>query len=1016
MDALIIYDLHTQKTLSVNQEACELFECSEKYILDNSPMIFFPKFQEGGEPTGKFFERELEKVAKEGENRHYMKMVSIKGKELETEVSTYMLYDTPNSPLVVIIRDITERLTRERMIKEQKDYLSTVINLNPNVIFARNKKGQFVMANKAAAEVYGIDLSLMKGKRVDDFIVNNAPNLDKDIFETGKSIHIPEYKVTLSEGNKGVFQITKVPVKDAEGNVSQVLSMGVDITKDYIARAELRRLNSIISQSRDAVVMTDVNGSFIYINDAARKMYGIPKDMDIQGRNELDFIEGNISEHDIEGMKKKLVEQGYLHGQSWRERKDGTKFLMEFNAITHYSNEGNFAYISSINRDITQQHKRKNILETITSNIARAYSDDFLEIFVRSIAESLEVLCCTVNVPAEQGKRQKILVMHFDGKIIKNELKPLDCMPCKYIYENGEKIFTSDLQKEFPTANETLHPDVESYAGLPIKNSKGEIVAHICIFDTKPIEDADFIMATLRIYASRIGAELERTAKEKALENQKNYLRSIIDLNPNLIFAKDKNGIFTMVNKGTAEVYGSSVEEVIGKSDADFNSNVEEVEFYLKSDLEVFKSGEIVHVPLESITDNKGEIRHLQTTKMPVFDENGEIVEILGVATDITAQIEIERSLRESETKFKAVFNNSSVMIGILDQEGNLIQQNLLAKQETQSIELLENRPIWESFWFSHNKKISKQIKKDVEQAINGKKAVGQCSYRISKSEIGYMSYNISPIYLETGELFFILAEGKDITDLISSQQQLSDKVDELNEKNTELKRYIESNLELENFAYIASHDLREPLRTITSFAGILDKQYGEKLDETGREFLNFIVSSAKSMNNLIRDLLTFSRVHSEESPKQNINVERILEKLILVLDKSISDTGTTINLINIPKELKGNGTQVTQLFQNLISNGIKFRKKDIPCVIDIAAEEKADCWEFSVTDNGIGIQKEFYDKVFMLFKRLHTSESYEGTGIGLSLCKKIVERHGGEIWLESEVNKGTSFYFTIQK
>jgi len=250
----------------------------------------------------------------------------------------------------------------------------------------------------------------------------------------------------------------------------------------------------------------------------------------------------------------------------------------------------------------------------------------------------------------------------------------------------------------------------------------------------------------------------------------------------------------------------------------------------------------------------------------------------------------------------------------------------------------------------------------------------------------------------------------------MESQQALAHKVDELNTKNEELKKYIDSNMQLENFAYITSHDLREPLRTISGFANLLEKKYLGKLDETADEYLGYILTSTKNMNALIEDLLIFSRVHTGEHTIEKIDLDDLLFQVVRSLDGSIKDTGAIVTYENIPETIKANRTKIKQLFQNLISNAIKFRKPDIAPQVIISAKSKGKFWEFIVQDNGIGINEEYFDKIFMIFKRLHTKDQYEGTGIGLSLCKKIVEQHGGEIHPESTVGEGTTFYFTIEK
>jgi len=220
------------------------------------------------------------------------------------------------------------------------------------------------------------------------------------------------------------------------------------------------------------------------------------------------------------------------------------------------------------------------------------------------------------------------------------------------------------------------------------------------------------------------------------------------------------------------------------------------------------------------------------------------------------------------------------------------------------------------------------------------------------------------------------------------------------------------SNEGLEQFAYVASHDLREPLRTIISFTQLLSKRYKDKLDDEANEFIRFSVEGAQRMNELISDLLTYSRVGTQGISFKLTNCEELLGKVILNLQAFIQEKGAKIKYKNLPT-VKGDRHQLIQLFQNLIGNAIKFHGEKSPR-IHISAQKEENKWVFSVKDNGIGMDPKYFSRIFQIFQRLHTREEYSGSGIGLAICQKIVERHGGKIWVESEVGKGSTFYFTI--
>ncbi|MFC6764693.1 ATP-binding protein [Natrinema soli] len=221
-----------------------------------------------------------------------------------------------------------------------------------------------------------------------------------------------------------------------------------------------------------------------------------------------------------------------------------------------------------------------------------------------------------------------------------------------------------------------------------------------------------------------------------------------------------------------------------------------------------------------------------------------------------------------------------------------------------------------------------------------------------------------------------------------------------------------ESNERLEQFAYAASHDLQEPLRMVSSYLGLIERQYGDELDEDGEEFLDYAIDGSERMKEMIDGLLEYSRVDTQGNPLEPVDLEEVLVNVRKDLELQIEETGTTIKTGELPR-VEGDESQLRQLFQNLLSNAIEYNS-DEPPRIDVSAERDAEEWMISVRDNGIGIDPEDQDRVFEVFQRLHSQEEHSGTGIGLALCKRIVERHGGEIEVDSTPGEGTTFVFSL--
>ncbi len=249
----------------------------------------------------------------------------------------------------------------------------------------------------------------------------------------------------------------------------------------------------------------------------------------------------------------------------------------------------------------------------------------------------------------------------------------------------------------------------------------------------------------------------------------------------------------------------------------------------------------------------------------------------------------------------------------------------------------------------------------------------------------------------------------KDVTTLYKAQQ-------ELEQKNIELEKYIESNLQLEKFAYFASHDLQTPLRSIISFTQLLERNLAASISEKEQGYMDYIIDSAKNMKDLINDILSFSRVEVDDFELSTFKLQELWDDIIPDFQSDISTHNIQLDMKGFDTTIVADVIKLKQVLTNLLSNAIKFRNKTVPPEISVHCEEQNVNWLFTISDNGIGIDKEFHSQIFMLFKSLHPRSEYKGTGIGLTLVKKLIEGHGGEIWLKSEAGKGTTFYFTLAK
>ncbi len=262
---------------------------------------------------------------------------------------------------------------------------------------------------------------------------------------------------------------------------------------------------------------------------------------------------------------------------------------------------------------------------------------------------------------------------------------------------------------------------------------------------------------------------------------------------------------------------------------------------------------------------------------------------------------------------------------------------------------------------------------------------------------------SLSPV--KVGDDTYVVAVVRDVTELRKLDR-------ELKKNNLELKH---SNEELERFAYVASHDLKEPLRVIASYTSLIKRRFAQTLGPEGLEYLDLTTQSVDRMQELISDLLTYSKLSTKTKDFEPVPLNQVLAQVMANIQVLVRETHATINIHDLPV-VCGDRIQLIQVFQNLVTNGIKFMQKGVAPVISISALDQNDRILIQVKDNGIGIPKQEKDRVFTIFQRLHTREEYPGTGIGLAICKKVIDRHHGEIWFESAPGEGTTFFIALKK
>lgn len=453
------------------------------------------------------------------------------------------------------------------------------------------------------------------------------------------------------------------------------------------------------------------------------------------------------------------------------------------------------------------------------------------------------------------------------------------------------------------------------------------------------------------------------------------------------------------INKATLELYkAKSKEELLGNLRKVFSDGADEA---FREELTAIAEGKSMF-EIEAINRTlTGEKKNIALRWSMAPEHEARWSKVLVSITDLTERKKAEEALRESEIKFRSITQSATDAIISADSDDNIISwnkgaQTIFGYTEEEALGKSLTIIIPERHRDAHKKGL-KRVNSTGEKRIIGK-TVGLVGMRKDGSEFP-LELSLSTWKTEKRRLYSGII--RDVTERKQAEEKLKQTL-------TELER---SNKDLEQFAYAASHDLQEPLRTVSNFSQLLAKRYKGELDAKADQFIGFIVDGATRMQQMIDDLLAYSRVSTRAKPFELTSCETIFNQAMTNLKAAIEESGAIVTHDPLPT-IMADASQMVQLFQNLLSNAIKFQKEKPR--ITVSAVQSGNEWFFSVQDNGIGIAPEFMEHIFKMFQREHASAQYPGTGVGLAICKKIVERHGGRIWVKSEQGKGSTFYFTI--
>ena len=591
-----------------------------------------------------------------------------------------------------------------------------------------------------------------------------------------------------------------------------------------------------------------------------------------------------------------------------------------------------------------------------------------------------------------------------------------DIMTGEVFYGDGfNKLFgydTSKLPMKFNIWEKRIHPEdheritnsIDSFLISDLNNWSQEYRYLKAEGSFAFVSDKAFIIRNEDGYAIRMIGSMQDITKIKEEEHHLRLMESVVsNTNDSVIITEIKNDYpIVYVNEAFTKMTGYNLHDVKGKNPRILQgpkTNKETLD-KISNALKNWESSQATTINYKK----NGNDFWVNFSISPIVNEKGEYTHWISVERDVTDSINANEELKNQKKFTDEILNNLPTDIAVFDPSHHYLFINQYAIKNKEIREWMIGK---NDFDYTQLKGIDDGLARfrraKFEECINNKEKTEWVDEHTSPDGSKNYKLRIFSPYFENNKLKFVVGYGVDITESKIAELKVIEAMESIKK----------SNSELEQFAYVASHDLQEPLRMITSFLTQLEKKYADALDEKAKEYIFYAVDGAKRMRHIILDLLEYSRVGKSNDKISAIDINEIISDFEVLHSKQIEELNAVIVKKNLPV-LKNYKTPIRQLFQNIISNGLKYHRKDIKPEIVIEAVSLNDSWMFTISDNGIGIDKQYFSNIFEIFQRLHNKDEYSGTGIGLSISQKIIDKLGGKIWLESEIGKGSSFHFTI--
>jgi len=891
---------------------------------------------------------------------------------------------------LIIVRNISERIKSQEALRQSEEHYSTLVGSLTDAVF--KSKGKLITwCNDRVEDIYGYKRDELIGKEA-AFLFPEGVSRSKFAEEVAGAINKQGYfrgthRVKRKDGSLVDVEYTISQVKGIKGSEPiELISVARDITErkrieEEVAKSEAK-YRSLFETASSGVAIVDLKGEIVLVNEALCNMVGYSQ-KELIGRNFADFVHPDDGPRLLELFVEGLTSQDNHPTLEFRTIHRDGRILWLYSSPTELVQENETIGFSAIIHDITERVQMEKAL--------RQSEEKF-----RSVLDNSQDMIYSMNLKTgeyEYASPASKQVLGYSPEEFQ-ALNPDELISLAHP-DDAEKLQQNIIDLITQEKNRALSIEYR------VKHKE---LGYRWVSDNRSVVHDDTNMPVAIVGSLRDITESKLV--HEALRQSEKMLRSVLENSHDMIYSLNlQTGRYEYVSPASERILGYSAEETMRSSLEETRATIhpEDIQKLDENVIELIASKGNKASRIEYRVKRKElGYRWMSDSRSVIYDDANMPVAIVGSLSDITESKLTQEALRQREQDYLILLESTHDSIVVVDAEtlkvvfGNRRSSLMFGfdpvLHDGVGINLLD-------FIYPEDREIA--IKGFVEDLYQRERRQ-RYDVRAKTKDGREIWVSALATRIEFQGRVAVLLSLKDVTETRQAEEKLKQTMAELTRSNTELER----------FAYVASHDLQEPLRMVASYTQLLARRYKGKLDSDADEFIGYAVDGATRMQQLINALLDYSRVGTRGKPFEPTSCEETFNQAIANLQAAITENGAVVTHDHLPTVV-ADATQMVQIFQNLISNAIKFHGEKKP-EVHVGAERNGIEWIFSVRDNGIGIDPQYFDRIFVIFNRLHSRMEYPGTGIGLTICKKIIERHKGRIWVESQPGNGATFYFTI--